>query len=122
MWLNVPHVVHIGQTRHFYNVYNSSAQLKLWCVELSQLGGRLGGWLGNIIYAFFVKRYLRKYSRSEVETLHFGRVWREVAAVLGTDSETLEWICMLIRVQELWICHQIAFIPISFSSCCPSCT
>ena len=28
----------------------------------------------------FVKQYLRKYSRSEVETLFIGRVWWEVDA------------------------------------------
>jgi len=40
----------------------------------------MGGELVIISNAFFVKRYLGKYNRSEVETLRGGRVWWEIDA------------------------------------------
>jgi len=50
-------------------------------IELS--GWWMGGWMfGRVIRSnsLFVKRYLGRYSRSEVETLRVGRVWWEVDA------------------------------------------
>jgi len=57
----------------------------LWC-QIELTGWVSGGWV-IISNASFVKQYLRKYSRSEVETLHVGRVWWEVNTLPIVDFD-----------------------------------
>ena len=50
-----------------------SAAEGLGGVKIEQIGWGGGGWVGNYLVTFFVKRYLRNYNRAEVESLHVGR-------------------------------------------------
>ena len=78
------------------------------------MGGWLAGWM-IVSNNFFVERYLTKYTRSEVGTLHVGEYSGRLMPIFDPypDPGTLDPDLDLDR-------HQVAFIPVS--SCCRSYT
>jgi len=55
------------------------SEVEALCFQITKW---VGGWLDDCVYrnVFFIRWYLGKYSRSEVETLHVSTVWWEIDA------------------------------------------